>query len=85
MTLREINARQSLIRKYDQSAPKISRVELLATRKIITYILIYLIQWTPVLIYVGGEAFHVGIIHIKVSIYLHFSNLFYSFSTTQYG
>ncbi|CAG8777427.1 4847_t:CDS:2, partial [Cetraspora pellucida] len=55
MTLREINNRQSLIRKYNQTTPKINRVELIATRKIIAYILIYLIQWTPVMIYIAGK------------------------------
>ncbi|CAG8772253.1 33374_t:CDS:2, partial [Racocetra persica] len=68
MTLREINSRQSLIREYDQTAPKLrlSRVELIATRKIIGYILIYLIQWTPVLIYVVGETVHYNTLWINV-------------------
>ncbi|RIB17864.1 hypothetical protein C2G38_2246125 [Gigaspora rosea] len=54
MTLREINQRQKLIKQYSLATPNLSWLEIIATRKIIGYILTYLIQWTPVVIYVAG-------------------------------
>ncbi|CAG8731129.1 24853_t:CDS:2 [Gigaspora margarita] len=54
MTLREINQRQKLIKQYSLATPQLSWLEIIATRKIIGYILTYLIQWTPVVIYVAG-------------------------------
>ncbi|CAG8568172.1 9000_t:CDS:2, partial [Dentiscutata heterogama] len=59
MTLREINKRQKLIKQYSLSASKVNWIEIMATRKIIGYILIYLMQWTPVAIYVAGLMFNV--------------------------
>ncbi|CAG8547043.1 10846_t:CDS:2 [Dentiscutata erythropus] len=58
MTLREINKRQRLIKEYALSAYKVNWMEIMATRKIIGYILIYLMQWTPVVIYIVGLVFN---------------------------
>ncbi|CAG8642728.1 12145_t:CDS:2 [Dentiscutata erythropus] len=53
-TLREINIQQKAVRKLNTQS-KLSRVEIIVTRKITGYILIFLLQWTPSIFYVIGQ------------------------------
>ncbi|CAG8788476.1 35620_t:CDS:2 [Gigaspora margarita] len=52
MTLFEVNIQQNKIRKLGSDSVSFSRrLELIIARKIIGYILIFIIEWTPTMIY----------------------------------
>ncbi|RIB22576.1 hypothetical protein C2G38_979498 [Gigaspora rosea] len=57
MTLLEVNIQQSTIKKLDSNSSPFSRIDLLVVRKIIAYILIFLIEWTPTVIYLITSIF----------------------------
>ncbi|CAG8726759.1 27032_t:CDS:2, partial [Dentiscutata erythropus] len=53
-TLREVNFQQKAVQNINTQS-KLSRVEIIVTRKITGYILIFLLQWTPTIFYAVGH------------------------------
>ncbi|CAG8733718.1 14546_t:CDS:2, partial [Racocetra fulgida] len=51
MTLLEVNIQQKNIRQLGSDAVKFNRIDLIVVRKIIGYILIFLIEWIPTIVY----------------------------------
>ncbi|CAG8495710.1 6803_t:CDS:2 [Cetraspora pellucida] len=51
MTLLEVNIQQKNIRRLGTESAKLSRVDLIVVRKIIGYILTFIIEWIPSVIY----------------------------------
>ncbi|CAG8504360.1 1099_t:CDS:2 [Cetraspora pellucida] len=57
MTLMEINIQQNMIRNFGSDNVTFSRVDIIVVRKIIAYILIFLLEWAPTVIYFITQMF----------------------------
>ncbi|CAG8526773.1 2108_t:CDS:2 [Cetraspora pellucida] len=56
-TLMEVNIQQNMIRKFGSDNVTFSRVDIIVVRKIIAYILIFLLEWAPTVVYFITQMF----------------------------
>ncbi|RIB16272.1 hypothetical protein C2G38_1523120 [Gigaspora rosea] len=59
-TLLEVNIQQKRIRRLGSDPANFSRVDLIVVKKIVGYILIFLIEWTPSMIYFIAQLLEVS-------------------------